>query len=147
MVWKFNTQTENGLRSTISPTLFCRGQKFLAGIATGDNTWVPHHTPATKCATMEWETSWVPRNKKFKILKSYDEMIFTMFWEYKGVFCSHTSSRKVQQPVQLHMFQQWTIYKWPLNVTTTVQHKLHIQKPSATCLGFLCKPSSGCSVT
>ena len=66
-----------------------RGQKFLAVIATGDDTLVPHHTPTTKCATMEWETYWVPRNKNFKILKAYDEVICTMFWEYKGVLFTH----------------------------------------------------------
>ena len=40
-----------------------RGQKFLVGIATGDDTLVPHHTLATKYATMEWETYWSPGTK------------------------------------------------------------------------------------
>jgi len=35
----------------------------------------------------------VPKNKKFKIVKSYDEVIFTMFGEYKYVLFTHIKQK------------------------------------------------------
>jgi hypothetical protein len=44
--------------------------KFLERFVTGDETWVHHHTPETKCASMESKHPGFPQLKKITAVKS-----------------------------------------------------------------------------
>jgi histone-lysine N-methyltransferase SETMAR len=46
------------------------GHDFLERFVTGDGTWVNHHSPETKRASMEYKHPGFPRSKKFKVVKS-----------------------------------------------------------------------------
>jgi hypothetical protein len=58
---------------------------FFRCIVTGDETWVHHHSPETKRASMEWKHPGSPRLKKFNMVKSADKVMAKVFWDSKGV--------------------------------------------------------------
>ena len=61
------------------------GHEFLSRIVTGDETWVHHHTPETKRASMVWKHPWSPPPQKFKVVKSAGKLMATVFWDIQGV--------------------------------------------------------------
>jgi hypothetical protein len=69
-----------------------RGQKFLAAIATEHDMCVPT-TLWKQNVPQKNEKPLVPKNKKFKTVKSYDEVIFTMFGEYKCGLFTHIKQK------------------------------------------------------
>ena len=58
---------------------------FLERIVTGDETWVHHHFPETKRASLEWKNPGSQRSEKFKMAKCADKVMATVFWDRRGV--------------------------------------------------------------
>jgi hypothetical protein len=58
---------------------------FLERIVTGDEMWVLHHFPETKCASLEWKHTGSQRSEKFKMANCAGKLMATVFWERRGV--------------------------------------------------------------
>ena len=58
---------------------------FLERIAIGDETWVHHHFPETKRASLEWKHPGSQRWEKFKMAKCTGKVMATVFWDRRGV--------------------------------------------------------------
>ncbi|KAJ4428773.1 hypothetical protein ANN_25766 [Periplaneta americana] len=62
------------------------GDAFLDQIVTGDETWVSHNTPETKCQSRQWHHPSSPKKpRKFKQTLSTQKVMATVFWDRKGV--------------------------------------------------------------
>jgi hypothetical protein len=56
------------------------GGNFLSRIITGDETWVHHYDPLTKCQSMECHHQSSPRKKKFKVQTSASKFMASVIW-------------------------------------------------------------------
>ncbi|KAJ4437194.1 hypothetical protein ANN_17329 [Periplaneta americana] len=61
------------------------GDEFLDSIVTGDETWISHFTPETKQQSMHWRHSGSPVRTKFKQTLSVRKVVYTVFWDRKGI--------------------------------------------------------------
>jgi hypothetical protein len=50
----------------------------------GIETWVCHYESASKCQSMEWEHTSLPRTKKFKSVSFPGKMLLMLFWDLTG---------------------------------------------------------------
>ncbi|PNF21375.1 hypothetical protein B7P43_G15465, partial [Cryptotermes secundus] len=60
------------------------GHDMLARIVTGDESWVHHYQPETKCASMQWKHP-APLAKNFKWTPSSRKVMVTVFWDHEGI--------------------------------------------------------------
>ncbi|GFN83375.1 histone-lysine N-methyltransferase SETMAR [Plakobranchus ocellatus] len=61
------------------------GEAFLECILTGDESWVHHYDPECKAQSMEYRHKTSPPPRKFKVVASAREVLFTVFWDMEGV--------------------------------------------------------------
>ena len=61
------------------------GDDFLKNIATGDESWVHHYDPENKRQSMEYRHRGSPSVKKFKTVPSAKKVMFTIFWDARGI--------------------------------------------------------------
>jgi hypothetical protein len=62
-----------------------KGDDFFSRITTGDEIWVSHITPELKQKSNEWRHTSSPLKKKFKQTISSRRIMYTVFWDRKGV--------------------------------------------------------------
>jgi len=65
------------------------GKAFLQKIVTGDEMWVYHYEPVSKCQRMEWKHTSLPRTKKFKYVPSASKVMLMLFWDLNGPILKH----------------------------------------------------------
>ena len=65
------------------------GENMLRRIITADESWVHHHQPESKRASMQWKHPSSPCSKKFKITPSAGKVMLTVFWDYQGVLLTN----------------------------------------------------------
>jgi hypothetical protein len=65
------------------------GKHFLNRIITGDEIWIHHYDPESKCQSMQWKNPASPLSKKFKTQPSARKVMLTVFWNYQGPFLEH----------------------------------------------------------
>jgi len=53
-------------------------RRVLQWIVTGNETWVHHYEPTSKCHCMDWKHTSLPRNKKFKSVLSAGKVMLTL---------------------------------------------------------------------
>jgi len=88
----------------------------------------------------------VPKNKKFKIVKSYDEMIFTMFGKYKYVLFTHikqkgaTTNTTAGSSAMDHL-------RVAIQCNSSRKATCIFKKNPATCSDLSHKHTSGCTKT
>jgi hypothetical protein len=58
-------------------------------IVTGNETWVHHYEPASKCQSMEWKYTSLPRIKKFKSVPSASIVMLRLFQDFNGPIPEH----------------------------------------------------------
>jgi hypothetical protein len=70
-------------------------EDMLNRIVTGDESWVHHYQPESKCASMQWKRSSSPSTKKFKVtcIPSIGRVMLTVFWDSPGVLLAHFQKR------------------------------------------------------
>jgi len=61
------------------------GDEFLDSVVTGDETWVFHHTPASKQQSLQWCHMHSLKTKKFKTSISVKKIMESVFWDRKGI--------------------------------------------------------------
>ncbi|GFN92213.1 histone-lysine N-methyltransferase SETMAR [Plakobranchus ocellatus] len=61
------------------------GEAFLQCILTGDESWVHHYDPECKAQLMEYRHKTSPSPRKFKVVASAREVLFTVFWDMEGM--------------------------------------------------------------
>jgi hypothetical protein len=69
------------------------GEDMLNRIVCGDESWVHHYQPKSKCASMQWETSTAPSSRKFKVTPSAGMVMLTMFWDSQGILLANFQER------------------------------------------------------
>jgi hypothetical protein len=69
------------------------GEDMLKTIATGDESWVHHNQPESKCATMQWKQLNSPSTKKFKDTPSSGKVMLTVFCDSQCVLLAHFQKR------------------------------------------------------
>ena len=75
---------------------FARNESdFLGKLVTGDETWIYCYDPETK----EWRHSGSPRPKKFRVQRSVQKQMATVF-RIRREFCWWTTSNRVQPSIQ-----------------------------------------------
>ncbi|GFR78159.1 transposase [Elysia marginata] len=60
-------------------------EAFLQCILTGDESWVHHYDPECKTRSIEYRHITSPNPIKFKVFASARKVLFTVFWDIKGV--------------------------------------------------------------
>jgi hypothetical protein len=65
------------------------GEDMLNRILTGDESWVYHYQPKSKCASMQGKHPSSPSTKKFKVTPSAVNNILNVFWDHQGVLLTH----------------------------------------------------------
>jgi histone-lysine N-methyltransferase SETMAR len=68
------------------------GENMLNRIVTGDESWVHHYQPDSKCASIKWKHPSSPPIKKLKynVKQSAGKvMMLTVFWDSQGVLLAH----------------------------------------------------------
>jgi hypothetical protein len=67
------------------------GEDMLNKIVTGDESWVHHYQPESKCASMHWKHPSSPSTKTFKVMRmpSAGQVMLSMFWDSHGVRLAH----------------------------------------------------------
>jgi len=58
--------------------------EFLSRLVTMDETWLCHYYPKTKQQSMEWRHSGSPSPKKFRVQKSAEKFLASIFWDQDG---------------------------------------------------------------
>jgi len=58
---------------------------FLSPLVNMDETWLYHNDPETKQQSMEWRHSDSPRPKKFRVQKSAEKVLTSIFWDQDGI--------------------------------------------------------------
>jgi len=58
---------------------------FLSRLVTMDETWLYHYDPGTKQQSMEWQHSSSPRPKKFRVQKSAEKVLASIFGDQYGI--------------------------------------------------------------
>jgi len=66
---------------------------FLGRLVTGDETWVHCHQRETKKASKEWRHTSSSKPKKFRTQPSAGKVMFTLFWDERGVILEHYMPR------------------------------------------------------
>ncbi|GFS15789.1 histone-lysine N-methyltransferase SETMAR [Elysia marginata] len=61
------------------------GEAFLQRILTGDESWVHHYDPECKAQSVGHRYKTSQSLRKFKVVASAREVLFTVFWDMKGV--------------------------------------------------------------
>jgi hypothetical protein len=62
---------------------------MLNRIVTGDESWVHHYQPESKCASMQWKHPNSSSTKTFKVMPPAGKIMLTMFWDSQGVLLAH----------------------------------------------------------
>jgi len=57
------------------------GDHFLERIVTGDEIWIHHYEPESKCQSMEWKNPHLPAKRKFKTCPTAGRLMFSGFWD------------------------------------------------------------------
>jgi len=83
---------ERGSKTSAVPVVWaileffrCDPNNFLSGLVTMDETWLYHYDPETKQQSMEWRHSGSPRPKKFRVQKSAEKFLASIFWDQDGI--------------------------------------------------------------
>jgi len=58
---------------------------FLSRLVIMDETWLYHYDPETKQQSMEWRHSGSPRPKTFRVQKSAEKVLASIFWDQNGI--------------------------------------------------------------
>ena len=82
-------------------------ENFLSRIITGDETWVHHHDPETKQASMQWKHKGSPTPKKCCVQQSAGKIMATFFFTQK-VFHKGGFTREYQRETP------WKVVGWSL---------------------------------
>ena len=61
------------------------GDSFLDRIITSDEMWCNQYEPESKWQSVEWRHVDSPLRKKFKALPSSGKVMYTVFWDRRGV--------------------------------------------------------------
>ena len=100
------------LCAVISAAVFCQESK----ISCSHCHWrwyvcFSPHSGNRMCHNRMRKKPLVPKNKKFKIVMSYDEVIFTMFGEYKYVLFTHIKQKGAPTNTTAcgSAIQKWTV--------------------------------------
>jgi hypothetical protein len=85
----------NGLDLSLQHLLLYadEGENMLNRIVTGDESWVHHYQPESKCASMQWKHPSSPSTKKLQFTPSARMVTLTMFWDSQGVLLNHFQKR------------------------------------------------------
>jgi len=62
---------------------------FLEKLVTMDETWIPLFNPETKRQLKQWKHSDSPPPKKFRVGTSAEKILYSIFWDQKGVILSY----------------------------------------------------------
>ena len=62
-----------------------KGNSSLDRNITGDDTWFYNYNPESKRLSVEWRHVNSPLQKKFQTQPSADKVMYTVFWDGKGV--------------------------------------------------------------
>jgi hypothetical protein len=75
----------------LAPSLtVCRWRKdVLNRSVAGNESWVHHYQPESKCASLQWKHTSSPSTKKSKVAPSDGKVMLTMFWDSQGVLLAH----------------------------------------------------------
>jgi hypothetical protein len=65
------------------------GEDMINGIVTGNEAWMPHYQPKSKCASVQWKHPSSPSTIKFKVMPSAGNSMLTMFWDSQGVLLTY----------------------------------------------------------
>lgn len=79
-----------------------QGDQFLDRIVTQDESWFHFHEPESKRSSMQWKHPDSPRPRKFRMKPSANKVLYSFFWDSKGV-----------------------ILQWPVEQRTTVTGSYH----------------------
>ena len=69
------------------------GDDMLSWIITGDESWVHHHEPETKRASMQWKHPASPAHTKFKVTPSAVKVMLMVFGDCQGVLLTEFQQR------------------------------------------------------
>jgi histone-lysine N-methyltransferase SETMAR len=69
------------------------GEDMLNRIFTGDESWVHHYKPDSKCASVEWKYPSSPSVKTFKVTPSAGKVMVTVFWDSQRVLLAYFQKR------------------------------------------------------
>jgi len=58
---------------------------FVSQLVTMDETWLYHYDPETKQHSVKWRHSGLPRPKKFRVQKSAEKVLASIFWGQDGI--------------------------------------------------------------
>lgn len=61
------------------------GNDFLFRIVTGDASWMYFYQPESKKSSKQWKRSDSPTPTKLKQEKSADKVLYSFFWDHKGI--------------------------------------------------------------
>jgi hypothetical protein len=68
---------------------YAAGEDMLNRIVTGDKSWVHHHQPKSKRASVQWKHPSSPSTKKFQVTPSAGKVMLTVFWDSQGGLFAH----------------------------------------------------------
>ena len=69
------------------------GDHFLERIVTGDEIWIHHYEPESKCQSMEWKHPHLPAKKKFKMCPTAGRLMLSVFWDLQELLLEHYQER------------------------------------------------------
>lgn len=98
------------LCSVISAAVFCQGSKISCGHCHWRWYMCSSQHSGNRMCHNRMRNPWSQRTKNSR-LWSHMMKWFLLYLGNTSVVCSHISSKKVQQPIQLHVVQQWTVLK------------------------------------
>lgn len=65
------------------------GDDFLHRIVTQDESWFHFSEPESKQSSMQWKHVDSPRPRKFLLKPSANKVLYSFFWDYRGVILQH----------------------------------------------------------
>jgi hypothetical protein len=68
---------------------YADGEDMFNRTVTGDESWLHHYQPKSKCTSMQLKHSSSPSTKKFKVMPSAGKVMLTMFWDSQGILLAH----------------------------------------------------------
>jgi histone-lysine N-methyltransferase SETMAR len=89
---KMLDESKKEIRMTCSEEMLTRHQSdphFLEKLVTMDETWILLFNPETKSQSKQWKHSESPPPKKFRVGASAEKILYSMFWDQKGVILSY----------------------------------------------------------
>jgi histone-lysine N-methyltransferase SETMAR len=74
---------------------YAEGEGMLNRIVPGDESWVRHYQPESKCASVQWKYPSSPSTKIFKVMSrlSAGKVMLTVFWDSQGVLLAYSQKR------------------------------------------------------